>query len=90
MEYQVIIETKKEIVHFILAIRDLGLVTDLSFLNTMIKLHDVFIDKLLLSLEKRVVEILEFETYEPILVNNSEELYKFVDKYEIDLSKYFG
>eukprot|EP00347_Sterkiella_histriomuscorum_P017453 403349310 len=89
-DYQPITQTKKEIVNFILAIRDLGLAQDLSFLNTLIKLHDVFIDKLLLALEKKIEEILEYENYEPIRITNSEELFKYADKYEIDLSKYFG
>lgn len=45
---------KKDIVAFILGIKNLGLIYDLSFLNTLIKLHDVYIDKLLTSLEQSV------------------------------------
>ncbi|CDW87391.1 exocyst complex component 6 isoform 2 [Stylonychia lemnae] len=89
-DYQPIIQTKKEIVNFVLGMRDLGIAQDLSFLNTLIKLHDVFIDKLLSGLEKQIDDILEYENYEQISVKNSEELFKTVDKYELDLSKYFG
>ena len=89
-DYLPITQTKKEIVVFILAIRDLGLIQDLSFLNTLIKLHDVYIEKLLNTLDKRVIEILEVEDYNQIQVKNSEYLFKTGYKYEIDLSKYFG
>ena len=81
---------KKEVVVFILAMRDLGLIQDLSFLNTLIKLHDLFIDKLIIDLQKKVCDILESEDYTQIQVNSSEELFRNVDKYEIDLSKYFN
>ena len=77
-------------VNFILAIRDLGLTQDLSFFNTLIKLHDIFIDKLLTSLDQQVNKILEGEDYTQIEVKDSEELFKYADKYEIDLSKYFS
>jgi hypothetical protein len=70
--------------------RDLGLIQDLSFLNVLIKFHDIFIEKLLNNLEKKINEVLDSEDYNQIKVSNSEDLFKYVDKYEIDLSKYFG
>lgn len=58
-DYLSIIQAKRDIVTFILAMRDLGLIQDLSFLNTLIKLHDIFIDKLLGDLDKKITAILE-------------------------------
>jgi hypothetical protein len=46
-------------------------------------------DKALEALERRVSETLEAEDYNPIKVDNAEDLFQTVDKYEIDLSKYF-
>ena len=74
-DYKPIIDAKKDIVSFILGIRDLGLTQDLSFFNTLIKLHDVFIDKLITALDIKVNEILEFEDYNQVEVKNSEELF---------------
>ena len=62
-DYLPIISAKKDIVNFILGIRDLGLTQDLSFFNTLIKLHDVFIDKMTSDLDKQVNQILETEDY---------------------------
>ena len=41
------------------------------------------------TLEVKVTEALENEDSNPIKVNNAEDLFNNVDKYEIDLSKYF-
>mmetsp|Transcript_17111 Transcript_17111/g.16333 ORF Transcript_17111/g.16333 Transcript_17111/m.16333 type:complete len:141 (+) Transcript_17111:348-770(+) len=87
-EYRAIYSVKREVVTFLLALRDLGLIQDLSFMNNLVKLHDVFIDKLVETLEYKVREALEREDYNQIEVKNPEDLFNSVDKYEIDLTKY--
>lgn len=62
-DFEAINVIKKNMVVFVLALRDLGLVQDLSFLNNLIKLHDIFIDKLLDNVEARVNEALEKEDH---------------------------
>jgi len=48
MSYEEIIQIKKDIVIFNLAMRDLlGLTQDLSFLNSLIKIHDCLINKMI-------------------------------------------
>ena len=81
---------KRDLITFILGMRDLGLLQDLSFFNSLIKLHDIFLDKMLTSLDKKVSEILETEDYNQLQVHSSEELFQLVDKYELDLTRYFG
>jgi len=88
MDYPKILQTKKEVVHFCLALRDqLGLTQDLSFLTSLIKLHDVMLAKMIATIDKKVLEIMEQEDYKVIQVTNGEEYFKWVDKYEIDIKE---
>ena len=54
LEYKTITIIKKEVVVFVLGLRDLGLIQDLTFLNNLIKLHDLYIDKLMDSMEMTI------------------------------------
>ena len=47
-------------------------------------------DKLIQALDKKVCEIMDTEDYTLIEVNNGDDFFKFVDKYEIDLSGYIA
>lgn len=62
----------------------------MTFLNLLIKLHDLMSDKLIQALDKKVCEIMDTEDYTLIEVNNGDDFFKFVDKYEIDLSGYLA
>lgn len=53
-DYLGINKIKKEMITFVLALKDLGLISDMSFLNNLVKLHDVFIDSMLSSIENDV------------------------------------
>jgi hypothetical protein len=41
--------------------------------------------KMIASIDKKVLEIMEQEDYKVIQVTNGEEYFKWVDKYEIDI-----
>lgn len=59
-------------------------------MSTMLhKLHNPgFINRLIADLDKRVCEIMNAEDYTRVEVKDSEEFFKCVDKYEIDLTDF--
>lgn len=89
-EYRRVTEVKKDVVAFVVAVRDIGMVQDLVFLNALVKLHDVYLDKVMGDLEKEVALVLEAEDQIQVEVKSAEDLFRNADKYEMDLSAHFG
>ncbi len=89
MSYEDIIKMKKDAVVFFLAMRDqLGLTQDLSFFNSLIKIHEFLINKMISALDKQIYDIMDNEDYMLVVAKNGEDYFKYVDKYEIDLTTY--
>ena len=77
MDYSQIIQTKKDVAVFCLALRDhLGLTQDLSSLKTLIKIHDLMLAKMIAAIDKRVLEIMDQEDYKVLEVTNGEEYFR--------------
>ena len=89
MPYEEIIKMKKDAVVFFLAMRDqLGLTQDLSFFNSLIKIHDFLINKMIQALDKQIYEIMDNEDYMLVVAKNGEDYFRYVDKYDLDLTAY--
>ena len=59
---------------FSVAMRDqLGLTQEMSFLNSLIKLHDQLIDKMIVALDQKVCEIMDQEDYKLVEVLSAED-----------------
>jgi hypothetical protein len=65
----------------------MGLVQEIStLLNGLIKVQDVYSDKMIMALDKKVCDIMDAEDYKLLVAESTEDLYRFVDKFEFDIT----
>ncbi|TNV74389.1 hypothetical protein FGO68_gene683 [Halteria grandinella] len=87
-----ILEVKKEMVVFSVALRDqLGLIQELgTLLNGLIKVQDVYSDKMVMALDQKVCEIMDAEDYKLLQAQSTEDMYRYVDKFDFDISPHLA
>ena len=78
--------------YFSLCIQDQGLATPQdSFKIVLVKLHDIFIEKMLRKMEGEITTDMYAKTEEPfneLFVKNDDDFELYVEKFEFELSEY--
>ena len=83
-------DLKRHVLVFCLCAQDLGIASPADKLSSvLVKLYDLFLTKLLNSMQTELKKILEDETYQYAIAKNDYEFKMKVDKFGIDLEEEF-